>query len=668
MSRPRLIALLLALVTLVVYLPVTRHDFVYYDDDDYIVNNRVVQNGLTLAGVKWAFTTGYASNWHPITWLSHMTDCELFGLNAGAHHFVNVLFHSANAALLFLLLLRLTQKPWPSALVAALFAWHPLHVESVAWVSERKDVLSTFFALLTLLSYVRYAQKRSRVESRASSASTTNPALDSRPSILYYSFALIFFAFGLMSKPMLVTLPFVMLLLDFWPLQRFSLSAFRLPLLSEKIPFFLLTVASCVVTFLVQKKAEASLEQITLAFRLVNALTTTGRYLMEMFCPTGLAVIYPLAATPPTTFGLALAALFLISFAAWRWRQSRPYFLVGWLWFLGTLVPVIGLVQVGSTAMADRYTYIPSIGIFIALAFGLNESSERLRWPRMIYPAVSIIISIACLVLTERQLSYWRDSETLFRHALAVTKNNSAAHDDLGVIFELQGRSVEALAEYREAVRLNPYHYQLHFSIGNMLEKSGRPEEALAEYNQFLRRDPGIAALHNAAGRVMAVLGNPDAAFKEFAEAERLDAHFALPHIETAKVLFQQGKDTKAVDELWVAARIDPYNPDVLSAVAHYLAANQNAAARDGPNALALALKADELTHSRQSSVFDILGMAFAETGDFSNAVTSAQNALDLAVTAKLKNTESILQRLELYKSHQAWRESFNTTNAPVKD
>jgi tetratricopeptide (TPR) repeat protein len=509
MSRPRLIALLLALITLVLYLPVTRHDFIHYDDDDYIINNRVVQNGLTLAGVKWALTTGYASNWHPVTWLSHMTDCELFGLNAGAHHFVNVLFHSANAALLFLLLLRLTQKSWPSALVAALFAWHPLHVESVAWVSERKDVLSTFFALLTLLSYVRYAQKKSSVERRASSASTTSPALDARRSTLDYSFALIFFALGLMSKPMLVTLPFVMLLLDYWPLQRLSLAAFRFPLLSEKIPFFLLTVASCVITFLVQKKAEASLEQITLAFRLVNALTATGRYLMEIFRPTGLAIIYPLTPIPPVAFGLAVSALLLISAAAWRWRKISPYFLVGWLWFLGTLVPVIGLVQVGSTAMADRYTYIPSIGIFIALAFGLNELSERFRWPKTILPAVSIIIYFACMVLTERQLSYWRDSETLFRHTLAVTKNNASAHDDLGVTFELQGRSEEALAEYREAVRLNPRHYQLHFSIGNMLEKTGHTEEALAEYRLCLSRDPGIPALHNAAGRALAELGNP---------------------------------------------------------------------------------------------------------------------------------------------------------------
>jgi Flp pilus assembly protein TadD len=672
MSRPRLIALLLALVTLVVYLPVTRHDFIHYDDDDYIINNRVVQNGLTLAGVRWAFTTGYASNWHPVTWLSHMMDCELFDLNAGAHHVVNVLFHSANSALLFVFLLRLTEKIWPSAMVAALFAWHPLHVESVAWVSERKDVLSTFFALLALLSYARYAQKQSRVEGQTSSASKASPALDVRPSTLDYSFALVFFALGVMSKPMLVTLPFVMLLLDFWPLQRMvdgkNHARVMLQLIAEKWPFFLLTLASCIITFLVQKKAESSLEQIPLAFRLENAVTAASHYLVKMFWPAGLAVIYPLAPISPVIFGLAAIILLLISAAVWSLRRTHSYFVVGWFWFLGTLVPVIGLVQVGGTAMADRYTYIPSIGIFMAFAFGLYGLSERLRWPKAMLPAISMIISIVCIALTEKQLSYWRDSETLFHHALAVTKNNDAAHHDLGFAFELEGRPEEALAEYREAVRLNPYHYQLHFSIGNMLEKTGHPEEALAEYHQCLQLDPGIPALHNAAGRVLAALGNPEAAFKEFAEAERLDAHFGLPHIETAKILFQQGNDAKAVDELWVAARIEPYNPDVLTAVARYLAANQNASARDGPNALALALKADELTHGRQPEVFDVLGMAFAETGDFSNAVSCAQSALGLAISAKFKNTEPIRQRLELYESHQAWRESFQTNHAPMKE
>ncbi|HZL80174.1 MAG TPA: glycosyltransferase family 39 protein, partial [Candidatus Limnocylindrales bacterium] len=357
MSRPRLIALLLAFVTLAAYLPVTQFNFLNYDDDEYVTENQVVQDGLTLAGVKWAFTTGRASNWHPLTWLSHMTDCELFKLNAGAHHFINVIFHAANAALLFVLLLRLTKKNWPSAFVAALFAWHPLHVESVAWIAERKDVLSTFFALLTLLSYAKFVQENSR---------------------RHFWSALFYFTLGLMSKPMLVTLPFVLLLLDFWPLQRFPLSrlrsasarqaAFRFQLLSEKTPFFLLAAASCLITFLVQHSghAVATLDQVPPGFRLENAAVATVRYLQKIIWPAPLAVFYPLAPIPTATLVLAATALVFIFAATWLARNRNPCWLVGWLWFLGTLVPVIGLVQVGGAAMADRYTYIPSIGIFMA--------------------------------------------------------------------------------------------------------------------------------------------------------------------------------------------------------------------------------------------------------------------------------------------------------------
>lgn len=649
MSRPRLAALLLVLVTLAVYLPVTRHDFVCYDDDSYIVANRIVQNGLTPAGIGWAFTTGYMSNWHPVTWISHMTDCEFFGLNAGGHHLVSAAFHSANTVLLFFLLLRLTKKNGPAALVAALFAWHPLHVESVAWIAERKDVLSTFFALLTLVCYTRFAHEKSRRD---------------------YWLALFLFALGLMAKPMLVTLPFVLLLLDYWPLGRFSISNFQFPILRklvlEKIPFFLLAVASCLITFLVQRKAESSLEEVPLAFRWENASSAAVGYLLKLFWPAGLAVIYPLAPISGANFALAVVVLLLISAAAWRGRSHCPYVLMGWAWFLGTLVPVIGLVQVGSAAMADRYTYIPSIGLFIATVFGLHALSERFRWPGRVFPALATIVCGLCLGLTERQISYWSNSETLFRHALAVTKNNDIAHDNLGVALESQGRYQEALAEYREAVRLNPGHYQLNFVIGNMLEKTGRPEAALAAYRQCLLRNPGVPALHEAAGHALAALGSTEAALKEFAEAERLDAHYALPRIDTAKIYFQQGRDAGAVDELWAAARAEPYNPDVLSTVAHYLAANQDAAARDGQNALVLALKANELSRNHQPAVFDVLGMAFAETGDFSNAVTCAQNALDLAGTSGLEDPGFFRQRLELYKTRQPWRESFRATNAPA--
>ena len=317
MSRPRLIALLLALTTLVVFLPAGRFSFLNYDDNDYVADNPHVNAGLTPAGVKWAFTAFHAGNWHPLTWISHMADCTLFGLNPGAHHFVNILFHAANAALLFLLLHRHTGRTWPSALVAALFAWHPLHVESVAWISERKDVLSTFFALLALLSYTKSAKQNCR-----------------RSLWL----ALVFFALGLLAKPMLVTLPFALLLLDFWPLKRFSTAHFRRTILAEKIPFFALTAISCVITFLAQKKCEAvvSLADVSLQHRLKNALVAVVNYLRNFFAPVNLSPVYPMPAKiSPLQVTLCVAVLALIFLAAWRWRNTRPYFSIGWLWFLG---------------------------------------------------------------------------------------------------------------------------------------------------------------------------------------------------------------------------------------------------------------------------------------------------------------------------------------------
>ena len=346
MSRPRLIGLLLALITLLVYLPAAYHGFSIFDDDDYVTENHIIQNGLTWAGVKWAFTTWHASNWHPLTWLSHMLDCELFGLNAGAHHSVNLLLHAANAVLLFGLLLRLTNVLRPSAFVAALFAWSPVHVESVAWISERKDVLSTLFALLALLTYTRYAQRRSKVEplslprsaaprSRESMTKSSVPALDLRPSTFDYALTLIFFALGLMAKPMLMTLPFVMLLLDYWPLKRFP-PFWRL--LFEKWPFFVLVAVSCVITFLAQhhRGMVVSLEAIPLHYRLGNVPLAYTRYLLKMLWPVHLAIFYPLPKTiSPLAVVAAVAVLLAISAAAWLGRKSGPYGLVGWLWFLG---------------------------------------------------------------------------------------------------------------------------------------------------------------------------------------------------------------------------------------------------------------------------------------------------------------------------------------------
>ena len=677
MSRPRLIGLLLALITLLAYLPASRDGFVNYDDQDYVTENSVVQKGLTWTGIKWAFTTGHASNWHPITWLSHMVDCELFGLNPGAHHLVNVLFHTVNAVLLLLLLFRMTGALWPAAFVAALFAWHPLHVESVAWISERKDVLSTFFALLTLLAYARYAQHVTSDMCQVTRTNSASSPVTRHPSRFYW-LALLFFALGLMSKPMLVTLPFVMLLLDYWPLHRLSSGTGRpataLHLAWEKWPFFLLTIVSCVVTFLVQSQrsgdAVASLELVPLHYRFCNALVSYGLYLLKMVWPVGLAVFYPLPGHLTWILMAAITSaviLVIISSFVWQAGRAHAYLPVGWLWFLGTLVPVIGLVQVGGAALADRYTYIPSIGVFIAVTFGLCDLADRFQFPKKAIATTAVLILATSLILTENQLRYWHDSETLFAHALAVTKNNHVAHVNLGVALEQKGKLNEALAEYRAAEQLAPELYHIHNNLGNLLDNLGHPNEALIEYRWAVLLNPSLPSLHNGEGMILAELGRFDEGLCQFKEASRLDPTYPWAHLEIGKLRLKQGRDAEAIDELRAALRIDPDNFQILAYTAHVLAADENPQIRDGRTALVLAIKAKLLTGETQPYVLDALGMACAETGDFTNALEETQKAFDLAIAAKMKKLEPLQQRLELYKNHQPWRESFLFTNAPVK-
>jgi tetratricopeptide (TPR) repeat protein len=647
MSRPRLIALLLAFITFLAYLPVGWFGFVDYDDTDYITRNPAVKHGLTAAGVRWAFAGFHVSNWHPLTWLSHMLDCTLFGLNPGPQHLVNVLFHAVNTALLFGLLWRLTRRIWPSALVAALFAWHPLHVESVAWISERKDVLSAFFGLLTLLSYTTYVKENKR------------PA---------WWLALIFFALGLMAKPMLVTLPFVLLLLDYWPLNRFSASGPRREWLIEKSPFFLLTIVSCVLTYLAQSHGESivSLDKVSLAYRLENAPVAVAGYLIHLFWPGGLCVLYPLPDKIPTLQVVAsVVGLIVISAAAWIWRDVKPYLITGWLWFLGMLVPVIGLVQVGGQAMADRYTYLPSIGFFIAVVFLAAEWADRFQVPAIIRFGSAGLASLACLLVTEHQLLFWRDSETLFRRAMAVTQNNDVAMVNLGVALDAEGKFEEAIKIYRAAEKAGSRRCEVYNNLGNVLSLLGRHYESLTEYEKALQLQPDNAQIHAATGRELARLGKFHEALQEFARAEELAPHYAAPHVEAAKTLFKIGRDSDGLAEFKAALRLEPDNYQTLATAAHYLAANEHAAARDGKSALALALRADALSGHLQPVVQDYLGMAYAETGDFPNAITCAESALAQAKAAGMTNTTEMEKRLQLYQQHRPWRESFQVTHRP---
>ena len=646
MSRPRLIALLLLLATLAVYLPAARFGFVNYDDPDYASENPVVRSGLTAAGVAWAFGC-HAANWIPLTWLSHMTDTALFGTNPAAHHFVNVLFHAANAALLFAVLFRLSQKLWPAALVAALFAWHPLHVESVAWVSERKDTLSTFFVLLALLSYAKFAREKSR---------------------LGYWLALAWFACSLMAKQMYVTLPCLLLLLDFWPLKRFSTSNLQFPILRklvlEKIPFFLIVVPACLLTCLAQRGAMATLERVPFTLRLENSLVAYADYLGKIFWPAKLAFFYPLV--PVGTAGVLAAALLLagVTLFAWLKRGEFPQILTGWLWFLGTLVPVIGLVQVGEQAMADRYSYFPAVGIFIAVVFTGADLANLFPTAKKIFAAVSILAVLAGVALTEIQMQVWRNDEALFSHALAVTRGNEIAHLNLGVVYEKQGRLDEAMREYRAALALNPRREHTHSNIADLLDLTGHPQEALAEYETALKLNPNSILTHLNLGTLRVELGQFAEAAAEFAEAARLDPADARPVFENGKLLLKQGRDVAAVAELRRALQLDAENFKMLAYTARVLAADETAGIRDGSAALALANQANDLTGGEEPFVLDALGMACAENQDFTNAVACVQKAIELAEAAQIQDTEKLKARRALYQNNQPWRESFRATNA----
>ena len=673
MSQPRRIALLLAAATFALYLPVAWFGFVVYDDGLYVTDNPIVQAGVTWAGVKWAFTTMAASNWHPLTWLSHMIDCGVFGLNPAGPHVVNALFHTANTALLFTLLFRITKKIWPSAFIAALFAWHPLHVESVAWIAERKDVLSTFFALIALLNYARYVEESQTKSPRAKT---------------YFTLSLATFALGLMAKPMLVTLPCVLLLLDFWPLRRISNSESTVPSPTpapalhhssfiihafEKWPFFLISAASCAITFLAQSQrggsAVVSLANVPLHYRLKSVPLGYIEYLEKTFWPAKLAIFYPLhEKIPASTVAAPVALLILISLAALWFYRTRPYLFTGWFWFVGMLVPVIGFVQVGSAAFADRYSYLPAVGIFIAVTFAACDFAARFKISKSILAGMAISILAACIITTENQLQHWRNSVSLFQHALAVTTDNDVARNNLGVALEQQGRLAEAAEQYRAAARLEPDRYQGHHNLAKMLDSLGRPTEALAEHREAVRISPDTEFLHHVLGLSLVTAGNDDEALKEFFEAARLDPHYPWPHVEIAKIYLRQNRDTNAVGELRAALRIAPDNIEILTFTAQVLAASENPATRDGHNAFLLAAKANLLANGRQPTVLDVLGMACAELGKFDDAQMAAQTALDTANALKLKNLKPIQQRLELYKNQQPWRESFGATNAPVKN
>ncbi len=545
----------LVLGTLLAYSPLFRCDFISYDDPDYVTHNPHVERGLTAEGISWAFVTRHTGNWHPLTWISHMADCQVYGLSPGGHHFSSLLLHVANTLLLFGVLRRLTGALWRSALVAALFAWHPLHVESVAWVSERKDVLSAFFWFLALGAYGRYAEK-SKVQ---------GPKSEVRG---FYLLALLFFVLGLLSKPMVVTLPFVLLLLDYWPLQRspeLSERSVAVPwskLVWEKLPFFLLAAIASTVTFFAQKSggAVSSLHDVTFPQRLANAPIACIRYLRKMFWPSDLAIIYPLrdswAVWQIIGAAFLLAAITLLAVAT---RRSRPYLFIGWLWFLGMLVPVIGLVQVGRQSMADRYTYLPLVGVFIMLVWAAADWLQCRSKPKLqVVPALVTVLLIGCTGLTWFQARTWRNSTTLFTHALAVKAGGAFAHADLGAALAGSGRLDEAVAEYEAALKLKPGNPIALLGLGLINARQGKDGPAMDYFGAALRSRPDYAEARYNIGLLLAAQGKTDEAIEQYKECLRLLPDVSEAHYSLANALVAQGKLAEAADHYRASLRLEP--------------------------------------------------------------------------------------------------------------
>lgn len=557
-----LICLLLTAAIFIVYWQVSTFDFVSFDDPIYVTDNLPVKHGLTLKGIKWAFTTVYASNWHPLTWISHMADVELFGIKPGMHHITNVVLHILNSILLFILMEKMTGAFWRSALVAALFALHPIHVESVAWISERKDVLSTFFWMITMLGYHWYVQ---------------------RPSISRYLLVGCSYALGLMAKPMLVTLPFVLLLLDFWPLKRTELNldvpqddpqkkqqwqltlnpSFVLRLVLEKGPLILMALAASGATFYAQTSggAVSSLERLHFAVRIQNAIVSYVSYLLKMFWPLNLSAFYPypeqFSLFSVTVCLLLLIILIIIVIVAAR---RAPYLAVGFLWYLGTLVPVIGIVQVGSQSMADRYTYIPIIGIFVMIIWSLSDLLKKLNCNNMIYGISTVVILGFLSGLSWIQVATWRSSESVFTHALAVTKDNYIAHNSLGVALFEKGDTEGAIKHYKESIGIRANYLNAHCNLGVAFAKRKQYDEALTQYRECLRIKPGYPDAYYNMGLVFSDLGKDDEAIRQYQEVLKNYPRHENAHNNLGFIIAQKGNLDAAIYHYKQALEINPEN------------------------------------------------------------------------------------------------------------
>jgi Flp pilus assembly protein TadD len=597
------VCLALAVITFAVFGRTAGFQFVNYDDNKYVYDNPVVERGLTLKGAAWAFTYGEIGHWHPLTWLSHMADCQVYGLWAGGHHLTNVALHTLAAMLLFLALREMTGSLWRSAFVAAVFAVHPLRAESVAWIAERKDVLSGVFFMLTLWVYARYARQPSRGRHLA---------------------ALAAFALGLLSKNTLVPLPFLLLLLDWWPLQRLT-PATLWRLVKEKTPLFLLSVGSCVATSLVPEKVPDA-GRLSILDRIGNAAVSYGIYLRQMIFPAGLANPYPYPPNGLSFWSVALAFVLLavISAIVVACRNKRPYLLVGWLWYAGMLVPMIGLVQISYYSHADRYTYLPGIGLALAGTWAVGDWSLRWKHRQAVLGGVAAMVIGVLMICAWKQTVYWQDSETLWTHTLKCTAGNSVAHYNLGLDLDHKGRVDEAIAHYQKALQIDPGYEDSHYSLGNAFAEQGQLDEAIAQFQKALQIDPGYA-----------------------------DAHFNLG---VAYAL--QHKTAEAMAHYRMALGLQPAMPAALNNLAWILATDPHAEIRNGPEAVRLARRACALTQDAKPVMIGTLAAACAEAGQFDEAIAAAQKAHDLAVAQGLDTVAAKNSKLlELFRAHHPCHE-----------
>ena len=658
-----LVYLFLTATTWLVFGQTVAHDFVNFDDHVYIYDNPLVTGGLTTSGIVDAFTHPHSRNWHPLTTISHMLDCQLYGLNAGGHHFTNVALHTIAVLLLFRVLRGTTGALWSSALVAALFAIHPLHVESVAWLSERKDVLSAVLFMLTLAAYVRYARA---------------------PSLGRYCIVAMIFALGLMSKPMLVTVPFVFLLLDYWPLRRFdkverfkpgsgitrSLNQRPSFLFLEKTSLLVLSGLSCLVTIWAQDQATGSLGQLPFTWRLSNTLVSYIEYVRQTFWPARLAVFYPYPNNPLSIWKVTLASAFLLTVSAIAifLRKKRPYVLTGWFWYVGMLVPVIGIVQIGEQGHADRYTYLPHIGLFLLIVWGAADLANTRHFRRE-YLWLAATITIAVLSYGAAvQTSFWKNSERLWDHTLSVTSDNDFAHNNLGFLHLRRGELDKAISHFETALKIRSGKSQTRYNLGtalvhvnlaNALAREGRPEEAIVHYEQAvkLRSDYGDAYYN--LGSVLFQQGRIDDAIAQWQKALAIQPNDATAHTSLGNAFLQKGWPEKAIVHYQRAVEIDPSEVSARNNMAWVLATSSDPSIRNGAKAVSLAAEAVEISGGKEATFYRTLAASYGECGKFADAIAAAEKGEMIAISRGDSHLARTFEKdIDLYRAdiplHQA--------------